>query len=248
MRVFLVLSLVAMMSLASCSPNARTPRANVASTQPAAAAQALDLPLHAVGAANSREPTFAIFLTGDGGWASFDRRVCADLAAQGVPTIGFDTGAYFDNMRSPDEAAAALARTLRAGMAQWHANRAIVVGYSFGADVAPFLINRLPADLRSHIDRVALMAPSSEAPFQVTAAERVGLSEPGARPVVPEIQQTSQLGLRIVCLYGVTDQGAICPHLSIAAMKDAPLSGGHGFHGDDEGVAHAILSAWPVVV
>lgn len=244
-----MLMLLAAATLTSCGMNAVSASNPLADSGGAgtrgAAASVSDLPLHAVGTQASA-PTFAVFLTGDGGWAAFDQRVCADLAQRGVPTIGFDAGAYFSVMRSPEEAAQALARTLRAGMQRWHAQRAIVIGYSFGADVMPFLVDRLPQDLRAHIDRVALMAPSTTAPFQVTAGERVGLETPGGRPILPELQADARQGLHIVCIYGATDRSAICPTLRLPETQSPELAGGHGFNGKDDAVAAAILSAWRV--
>jgi type IV secretory pathway VirJ component len=211
-------------------------------TLAAGPAGADNLPLHAVDAGRSSAPIAAIYLTGDGGWAPFDQRVVGDLAKAGVPTLAWDTGDYFSTMRDPQTAAADLARAARDAMTRWRAQKFIVVGYSFGADVAPFLVDRLPADLRSRVDRVALMGPSEQAPFQVTAAERVGLSNPGARPVRPELATLTQDGVRVVCLYGQNDHDAICPMMTDPGVTKTALPGGHGFAGNDAAVARAILT------
>jgi type IV secretory pathway VirJ component len=205
-------------------------------------ARAETLPLHAVGGGRAAAPVAAIYLTGDGGWAPFDQRVVADLAKAGIPTLALDTGAYFNVMRDPQAAADDLARAARTAQQRWQAQKIIVVGYSFGADVAPFLVDRLPAGLRAQIVRVALMGPSQIAPFQVTAAERVGLDNPGARPVGPELGILARSGVRVVCLYGQNDHDAICPSTQDRGVTHAALPGGHGFKGDDVAVANAILA------
>jgi type IV secretory pathway VirJ component len=204
------------------------------------------LPLHAPDVGPAIAATVGIFLTGDGGWAPFDTRVSEDMSRAGVPTIGFDTGEYFSTMRTPEEAAEALGQAMSAAMEKYHAQRVILVGYSFGADVAPFLVNRLPDHLRRSIDRVALMSPSDTAPFQVTLLERAGLEAPGARPVIPELTEMTAQGHRTVCLYGENDHDAICTKMSPPDMRSVQMRGGHGLHDDHQSVANAILTAWPL--
>lgn len=223
------------------------PHSGTAAAPPMAAAVApsgdsvSDLPLHPVSAGNGPWHTMAVFLTGDGGWAPFDERVCADLAAAGMPTIALDTGDYFSRLRTPDEAARALARTVRHGLAEFGAERVTLIGYSFGADVMPFLLARLPEELQAKVDRVALMSPGPIAPFQVTAAERIGLDSPGGRPTVPALAEVSSAKADIRCLYGEGDPDAICPGLRLPGTTPIRLPGGHGFGDDHARVAEAIL-------
>jgi type IV secretory pathway VirJ component len=207
-----------------------------------APAWAQSLPLHVVDGGRTTASTAAIYLTGDGGWAAFDQRVVADLAKAGVPTLAWDMGDYFSAMRAPDAAAQDLARAARDALGRWQAQKLMIVGYSFGADVAPFLVSRLPADLRNRVSVVALMGPSEVAPFQVTAAERVGLDNPGARPVRPELDVLARDGVKVACLYGQNDHDAICPSVQLRGLSLRSLPGGHGFKGDDAAVAREILA------
>ena len=182
------------------------------------------LPLHAPDVGPTTAATVGIFMTGDGGWAPFDTRVSEAMSRAGVPTVGFDTGEYFSTMRTPEEAAEALGEAMSAVMEKYHAQHVILVGYSFGADVAPFLVNRLPEHLRRSIDRVALMSPSDTAPFQVTLLERAGLETPGARPVIPELTEMTAQGHRTVCLYGENDHDAICTKVSLPVMHPVQIA------------------------
>ena len=88
---------------------------------------------------------FAIMLTGDGGWRRVDEQIAKRLREANVPVVGFLVPDYFRVMRTPEESADALERTIAVYRAQWHCDRVIVIGYSRGADVLPFMINRLPA-------------------------------------------------------------------------------------------------------
>lgn len=70
-----------------------------------------DLPLTEVAArAGSTGDRMAVILSGDGGWTEIDKGVAAVLAADGVPTVGWSSLRYFWTPRTPDQAAADLAR------------------------------------------------------------------------------------------------------------------------------------------
>jgi hypothetical protein len=55
----------------------------------------------------------AVLYSGDGGWGPLDQGVARQLADNGVPTLGVDSLRYFLIKRSPREAAADLAASLR---------------------------------------------------------------------------------------------------------------------------------------
>lgn len=234
------------LAAASCLPaHSQLPAPSQPPVQTQRQPSAFDtLPLHPPETGPSIARTAAIFMTGDGGWAPFDTKVSADMSAAGVPTVGFDTGTYFSTMRSPEEAAVALGQAIEATLQRYKADRIILVGYSFGADVGPFLFNRLAPELRQYVDRIALMSPSAEAPFQVTLAERVGLASPGARPVAPELEEASASGVRVLCLYGERDNASICPATRLPNLRAIELKGGHGLADDHRTVSSAILGEW----
>src|SRR5258706_5854988 len=44
----------------------------------------------------------------------------------------------------------------------WHARQFVAIGYSFGADVMPYLLNRLSPHLRSRLQPVVLSGPTDQ--------------------------------------------------------------------------------------
>ena len=62
-----------------------------------------DLPVTEVRAEGNSD-TFALLLTGDGGWAGIDQELAARLAADGVATVGLNSLKYFWSERTPSEA------------------------------------------------------------------------------------------------------------------------------------------------
>ena len=73
-----------------------------------------DLPLIEVRAPSDTGGTsFVVWLTGDGGWGETDKGASAEIAARGVPVVGFNCLHYFFHRHEPDIAAADLARVDR---------------------------------------------------------------------------------------------------------------------------------------
>ena len=185
-----------------------------------------DLPLVEVPALE-RGDLFAVLVSGDGGWAGLDKDVAAGLAARGIPVVGVDSLRYFWKARTPDGFAADLDRLLRFYAQHWDKRRALVIGYSQGADVLPFALNRLSPEASALVERSVLLAPAEKASFEFHLTSWIG-GNSGDFPVKPELERLD-LG-RIACLYGQDDDESPCAALPAPARVTA-LPGGHHFNG-----------------
>ncbi len=202
-----------------------------------------DLPLVEVPAASAAvaDPeVFAVLLTGDGGWAGLDQDVAAALAARGVPVVGLNTLKYFWSARTPEAAAADLERIIRRYGAAWKRPQVLLVGYSFGADVLPFLYTRLSPELRAEVRTVSLLGLSDSASFEFHVSDWIPGSGDDGRPTKPEIKRMT--GATVLCLYGKDEADSPCPTLDSPTVKSVALSGGHHFDGDYGALAQAILA------
>ncbi len=187
---------------------------------------------------SSSSDIFAVILSGDGGWASLDRQIGNELAKSGVPVVGFNTLQYFWKKRTPEESSQDLQRVLVHFLQDWKKQKVIIIGYSFGADVLPFMINRLPSDLQSKIQLLALLGPSQRADFEFHLSDWVGSFGDDGEPIVPEIKK---LKLKSLCFYGDNEKDSACPHVQTKFAKIIPLRGGHHFNGDYQMLAKSIL-------
>jgi type IV secretory pathway VirJ component len=195
-----------------------------------------DLPLIEVPASGTGS-TFAVMLTGDGGWAPADRAISNALAAHGIPVAGLSSPRYLASARSPDELSRDLGRILRHYITAWGRSRIVVIGYSRGADLAPFVVSRLPDDLRRRITLVALLGPSAWAGFEFHLVDLVTtIHREGDLPVAPEIGRLR--GTAILCIYGRRDRDAICHSLDRTLARPIRRDGGHVIAGR-EGAALA---------
>ena len=179
-----------------------------------------------------------LLLSGDGGWQELVETVAGALSAQGYGVVGLNSLKYFWKPRSPEETASDLERVIDQYGRAWHARQVLLVGYSFGADVLPIVLNRLPQDVRARVAGLTLIAPSSVANFEVKISSWLGVGHAGFA-TVPELE--SLQGLPIVCLYGETDDDAVCPSLPPGLATVRRMPGGHHFGGDFAAVAGQVL-------
>ena len=201
----------------------------------------IDLPLVEVPATGEDTTSLAVIISGDGGWASVDRQLGDALARRGVPVIGLNALKYFWKRRTPDEAGRDLERIVRHYMAVWKKDNAILIGYSRGADVLPFMANRLQSDLLAKVSVVALIGPERTVDFQFHLTDWLGNSTRKTDlPVGPEVQKLK--GVKILCLYGDDESRSLCRDLDPAVVTVISRKGGHHFGGDYQDLVEIILS------
>jgi type IV secretory pathway VirJ component len=191
--------------------------------------------------ANGTGEMFAVFLSGDGGWASIDKNVATSLVARGVSVVGVDSLRYFWAARTPQGLAGDVDRILRYYAYHWRKKRALLIGFSQGADVLPFAINRLPAATRRRVVLAAMLAPDERADFEFHLSNWV-LNGTAGLPVRPEVQRLAIPAA--LCIYGDDDAESLCPHLQdVSRVRIVKLAGGHHFNGDYDAVAQAVVAA-----
>jgi type IV secretory pathway VirJ component len=209
-------------------------------------AEVHDLPIVEVPATGSNasigDQTMAVFLSGDGGWAGIDREIGDTFAKNGVPVIGLDSLRYFWDVRTPASTAADVARLMRFYMAHWHKTKVILVGYSQGADVLPFVVNRLPVDARDAIALTAMLGLGRKADFQFRLSNWLKNSNDGL-PIPPEVNRLASSSGKFLCVFGSEETDSGCPAADEGTIKSLKLNGGHHFDGDNAGLAKRILNA-----
>jgi type IV secretory pathway VirJ component len=218
-------------SLTTVTRTAETPRSPIPDTS--------DLSLIEVpAAAPSASDEMAVLLTGDGGWAELDKSVASGLAAAGVPTVGWSSLRYFWSPKTPEQAAADLARLIVRYTSAWNKRRVILIGYSFGAEVLPFLITRLPSDARQKIADVTLLGPGPTASFEFHVAEWLGGSKATAYRTVPEIEK---LSMPVTCVQGEGETDSACSSLKGPNITTVTIGSGHHFGGEYGRLVKTIL-------
>lgn len=193
--------------------------------------------------ANGPGSLMAVILSGDGGWAGADKQMAAALAQRGIPVVGFDSPSYLSTKRTPEVAGTDLQRLLRHYLGSWHKQQVILIGYSHGADMAPFMVSRLPADLRNRIVVLAFVGLASRMSFEFHLADIVAdISRKGDLPVLPELEKLR--GMSLLCIQGSNEKNSLCPLLDPSLVQVRTHEGGHRLPGHEgSAVVDLIMAA-----
>ena len=198
------------------------------------------LPLVEVPAAGPDSTVLALMISGDGNWASADKKIAAVLAADGIAVVGLKARDYLTHHHpTPDDAARDVEGVLRTYLARWHRDRILLVGYSRGADMMPFVANRLPADLRTRVRGMVLIGPVENASFEFHLIDLVKNEHRDSDvPLLPEVERLD--GIPILCIYGEDEHDTFCRTAPQGLVALDQHDGGHQIH-DPDNVARSIL-------
>jgi len=202
---------------------------------------AAGLPVVEVPAAGGSD-TFAIIVTGDGGWRAIDRDIASVLASRGVPSVGLVASSYFSERRTANESSAALGQLIRTYARQWRRPRVMLIGYSRGAGVLPFMISRLPLQERNRISVAALLGLDADIDFKTSPKVLLWQADDDLSiPVRPELSRLR--GVPVLCIAGADDEDSICRSLAPDLSRAVLIPGGHHFGGNYRLIAGRILEA-----
>ena len=125
-----------------------------------------DLPIDTLGSNNMSRP-LVLYITGDGGFNSFSKAFMKQWNANGYPVVALNAKSYFWKTKAPEDAAREIAALLDEYLSLWNRNEVVLVGYSFGADVMPFIQTRLTPGMLNKIRHTILFSPSKTTDFAI---------------------------------------------------------------------------------
>lgn len=186
---------------------------------------------------NTVGDTLAVFISGDGGWREIDQKVTEYFNSHGVSVVGVNSLVYFLRKRTPDEAAEYISSLIDNYKAKYSKRRVMIIGYSFGADIVPFVVNRLQSR-RSDISAAVMLEIEAYTPFEVTYSEWMGHTQ-GSYATMPEIAGIKNIPMLFVG--GSDDKGTIANTLDRKKYDVIIINGGHHFDENYYNLAKIIL-------
>ena len=188
---------------------------------------------------------FAVIISGDGGWANIDKDIANGLAAKGIASVGWNSLEYFWEGKTPDIAGHDLQQVLSTYSERWHKSNIILIGFSMGADVMPFMVNKLSAQTKENILSVNLLNPSTTVDFEFHLSGWLNAQASAPFQTTPELANWSTW--RTNCFYSTKEQ-SLCA--AIAQDKNNTqqnkklfyLEGDHHFNGNSKELTQLIIS------
>lgn len=185
---------------------------------------------------------FVVLLTGDGGWAQLDKELAQYFSAQGINVLGFDSLSYFWRKRTPEETAADISTLISSYQHKWQKQQVVLMGYSFGADVLPFVVGNLPKEQQAMVSHMVLLGLSRYAHFEFYLTNWLS-SETRTSPFATEDALKAVPSIAGLCVQGAEDKESICSQLQQPNIKSVTLPGDHHYDEDYPSLARIILAA-----
>ncbi len=197
-------------------------------------------PLVLLGVHDPRPRYVAVLLSGDMGLRmGMGPHIAQALNRAGVPVLGINSPTAFASHRSRAEVDALIADSLRSAMARTGAKQAILIGQSFGADMARVGLAHLPEALRNQVAGVVLVVPGETAYFR---ADPTGLSYRGT-PDAGAAEAAALGWAPLVCIRGAAEKDSLCPLLAGGNVRKLVLPGGHLLDRNHALLSHTIVTA-----
>ena len=187
---------------------------------------------------NSSNP-FVLYISGDGGFNRFSIDLCNSLQQSGCSVTAIDAKSYFWHKKTPDQSALDITMYLNKEFDHRQSQNLVLVGYSFGADVLPFIIQKLPYSIRSKIRSTILISPSTTTDFEIHVTDIFGYSTKRNMDVVSEINKLADE--KVVTIFGDDEEDFPVNRITLNKYTNIVLPGGHHFKGETSILAHTIL-------
>jgi type IV secretory pathway VirJ component len=201
-----------------------------------------NLPLTLIPSAQKNELPMVFFISGDGGWTSFDQTLSETMASRGMPVVGMDAQKYFWKEKTPEQSAADINKAIAHYMKQWDKKSFILMGFSFGASVVPFVANRLSPDIQNNIGAVIALSPDEKADFEIHITDMLNFgSNQGDYNVLSELLKIKQM--RPVCVFGKDEDNDVRDKLTREGIKTITLAGGHHYNNNYVGLTAILLES-----
>lgn len=191
---------------------------------------------------NGTHDDLIVYLTGDGGWNNFNNKFIQEFENQHYGIVSLNCRKYFWKEKEPEDLARDIAEISEYYLNKWNKKSLIIVGYSFGADVASFLPTWLPIKLKKEIKRIVLLSPSASTDFVVKISDLFGEVDTEKRKfkVKPEIENSS---LPMICIFGKEENLILMKSLKNSNLLQIfEIPGDHQFNNNYAGLVRIAIS------
>ena len=179
------------------------------------------------------------YISGDGGYTSFSEGVCTAINKAGYKITSLNSKSYFDDKKTPQQTTDDFVSYLNDQFSKRKDQQFILIGYSFGADITPFVINLLPDSTKKKLVSVVLLSPSTSTDFEIHVWDRLGGKKKRSMDVVAEVNKLGAIKTTIIL--GDDDDDFPINNIKLRNYVHELLPGGHHYEGNTDEVARTIM-------
>lgn len=182
------------------------------------------------------------YISGDSGFNTFSKGIGENLHAFGYDVFALDTKSYFWEHKTPEKTSRDVEKFIKKELKGRKNKEVILVGFSFGSEVAPFIYNRFSVDLKSKIQQVFIIGPTTTNNFQTKIGDYISGDQTKAVNllVIPEINKMQNVPVTVVLS---DDEFTAFPYKEIILGSNyhmKHLNGDHHYGGNTQMLADFI--------
>ena len=200
-------------------------------------AQKTSLPLSLYASSDTTKP-LVFYISGDGGFNKFSTSFMQSLNKQGYAVIGLNAKDYFWSKKKPQEAATTIEDAIIESNKEWKKKNVVLIGYSFGADVSPFMLTHFSTALNNKVSHLVLLSPSSKTDFEIHVLQMFGLGKDEGESVPGEINKISK---PVSIIVGDDENEFPFNQLTIKNKQIIRMRGGHHYDGDVDALCKQVV-------
>ena len=200
-----------------------------------------DMILKVIPSAEKNELPFVFFISGDGGWTKFDQLLSEALAKKGFGVIGLNAKKYFWNAKTPESTTADVSAAIEHYQNLWGKQALVLIGYSFGADVIPFIANRLNTSLKGSLKKVLALSPDRYSDFEIGIGDLLHLTKSTKYDVLVEFKNIKPS--KTIAYFGSKEDIDLRNHFIDQGIKTIVLTGNHHFNYNYDVILDSLFKA-----
>ena len=105
----------------------------------------------------------------------------------------------------------------------------MIIGYSLGAEIVPFVFSRLPEELKSRVVSLVMLSPASNTDFEIHITDMLGMgNKRNTYDVIAEISGIQKT--RQIIIYGVNEKTGVPDLLKQTQVEIVRIPGDHHYN------------------
>lgn len=188
---------------------------------------------------NSEKPVI-FYLSGDAGFNTFSKTFAQELHRYGYDVFALNTKKYFWHKKTPDQASRDTETFLKQVIKNRKNKKIIIIGYSYGADAAPFIYNRFDTDFQKNIQDLIIIGPSQVNDFEIHLKEYITGEMEYGYSVIAEINRIKNVPFTLV-LSDFEEKYFPKNKITLKKYHLHHIKGNHHFGGNTKMLADAVV-------